>query len=183
MPEPSRTFHANQAVMLSDLIRIKFSDRRYGTTTPRQLRITEPDGPSTEGGLKARQSVVLVPEGQESNQNAIVCGWLDVSRRTAELRSYPQISQQHQARYGGAPDLSRGEYERCVQELHEFLRSQAIDSRVSVAPGRKSQPPAPAASRAPGADRGLILSVALLSFVLGFAACWFLVAARVIGSG
>jgi hypothetical protein len=177
-PEPSRTYHANQAVMLSDLIGIKFADQRFGTTTPRMLRVTEPDGPSTDGGFKARQSILLVAEGGDQT-NAIVCGWLDVSRRSAELKSYPQIAQAYQQRYGVATDLSRGEYDRAIQELHDFLKAQQIDARVAVQL-RRSQPPAPAAPQLP-VGQNQVMVVAGLAFAVGFGLCYVLFAAGVLG--
>lgn len=169
--------------MLSDLIGIKFAESRFGTTKPRVLRVTEPDGPSTDGGLKARQSLLLVPEGSDTTASSIVVGWIDTSKRSAELRSYQAISQAYQARYGSQPDLSRGEYERCVQELHEFFRAQAIDSRVAVAPGRRSQPPTLSGETPAPSDRTLSIIVSALSFVLGFVLCYILFRAGVLGAG
>src|SRR5687768_14401573 len=94
-----RTMHADQAVHLADLVSLKFSSIRYGTTSKRVLKVMEPDGPSTDGGRKARQSIVLAPE-EGDEKGTIVCGWLDVFRRVAELKSYPVVSQTHQERYG-----------------------------------------------------------------------------------
>ena len=180
--EPSRTFHANQAVQISDLVALKFSEHRFGTSTPRVLRVTEPDGPSTDGGLKARQSIILVPEGAETSAGAVLCGFIDVSRRTAELRPYVTVSQQHQSRFGAPLDLSKLEYERAIHELHEFLRSQAIDSRVQLAPGnRRSQPPSAAPSASTPAEFPMpLVSVGAVCFVLGFLLCYALFASGVV---
>ncbi|MFO0728805.1 MAG: hypothetical protein U1E65_33815 [Myxococcota bacterium] len=180
-PEASRTFHASQAVQISDLIALKFVDQRFGTAVPRVLKVTEPDGPSTDGGLKARQSILLAPEDPSSAQAAIVCGFLDVSRRSAELRPFAVVSQQHQQRYGGNIDITKGEYERCIHDLHEFLRAQAIDSRVAVTAAtrspsmvpRRSLPPTSAVDDA--TQRTTMALVAVLAFLLGFAACYLLV--------
>ncbi|MCC7385170.1 MAG: hypothetical protein IT384_25205 [Deltaproteobacteria bacterium] len=179
MPEPSRTYHANQAMMLSDLIGIKFAEARFGTSTPRVIKVVEPDGPSTDGGIKARQSIIMVADGQDTTAGAIVCGWLDVARRTAELRSYVQISQQYQQRYGTPADLSKGEYERAIQELHEFLKAQGIDTRVAVG-ARRSVTPLPAAPPAPPPELQLIV-VGGVAFVAGFLVCYILVVAGVLG--
>ncbi len=185
--EPSRTFHANQAVQISDLVSIKFAEQRFGTSQPRVLRVTEPDGPSTDGGLKARQSVILVPEGAETSAGAVICGFIDVSRRSAELRPYAAVSQQHQSRFGAPLDISKLEYERCLTELHEFLRSQAIDSRIQLAPGgRRSQPPMPATQQAssPAPDPATfpmqMVAVGGVCFVVGFLLCYALFAAGVV---
>lgn len=190
--EPSRTFHANQAVQISDLVSLKFGDQTFGTAQRRVLRVTEPDGPSTDGGLKARQSIILVPEGAETSAGAVLCGFIDVSRRSAELRPYATVSQQHQSRFGAPLDISKLEYERCIQEVHEFLRTQAIDSRIQLAPnGRRSQPPAPAAasmvsSQALQRDEGgspmPLVMVGAVCFVVGFLLCYVLFAAGIVVS-
>ncbi len=190
-PEASRTFHASQAVQISDLIALKFTDQRFGTGVPRVLKVTEPDGPSTDGGLKARQSILLVAEDPEAHPSAaaIVCGFIDVSRRSAELRPFSAVSQQHQARYGGNIDIGKGEYERCVHDLHEFLRAQAFDSWVAVTAAtrassipRRSLPPAPS-----GIDevteRTTLALVSVLSFLIGFALCYVLVRLGAFGAG
>mgnify|MGYP000022013930 CR=1 FL=1 len=179
--EPSRTFHANQAVQLSDLVALKFNDARFGTGTPRVLKVSNPDGPSTDGGLKARQSIVLVHEGSDTNAGAIVVGWLDVSRRSAELRPYASVNQQQQARFGTQLDVSKLEYERCVADLHDFFRTQGIDSRVQVAtpPTRRSMAPTPSVAP-PGAFPIQMVGIGLGCFVAGFVVCYALFASGVV---
>src|SRR5687767_3995285 len=128
----SRTHFTDQAVHLCDLVGLKFASQRYGTSPRRVVRVMEPDGPSTDGGRKARQSIVLVPENGDGGH--IVCGWLDVFRRAAELKSYVLLSQSFQERYGMPIDLSRVEYQRMVDTMLEFLRGVQIDARMSNTP-------------------------------------------------
>lgn len=170
--DASRTYHANQAVQLSELLLIKFSNQRFGTTTRRVMRVTEPDGPSTDGGLKARQTIVLAPEDDESGAN-LICGFVDSSRRTAELRSFIVVSQQYQARYNEDVDISRGEYDRFLQDLMEFLKMQGIDTRLTnTGPGRAtSRASVPAQPPPQVKPPGLVLAVSIgliVGFALGF---------------
>lgn len=180
MVTPSRTFHATQAAALAELLLLKFANERYGTTLPRVLKVLEPDGPSTDGGRKARQPLVLAPEKGPENRS-VMCGWIDGAKRTGELRSYTVISQQFQARHGEALDLSRGEYDRFLQIAQEFLRAQGIEIHFSNAPVPRAStvPPGslpPPAARVPAAA-GLTPLLVGLSFVLGFVLCLILVKA------
>ena len=172
MVEPSRTYHANQAVQLTELITIRFANESFGTSTQRLVHVAEPDGPSTDGGRKARQSIVLKPKYGDGP--GIVVGWIDVSKATAELKGFSVLSQQHQARYHDIPDISRGEYDRFVHELMDFLKLQGLDTRLNNVPPERaaslSQPPKPAAI-APTSNRTILVAAALgvvIGFALGF---------------
>lgn len=175
--EPSRTHHANQAVQLGDLVALKFSDQRFGTSQPRILKVSNPDGPSTDGGLKARQSILLVAENADTTAGAIVLGWLDTPRRAAELRPYASVNQAQQQRYGHGLDISKVEYDRCINDLHEFFRAQGIDSRVQVAQNstRRSIPVS-----APEGSATSHLLVGLVCLGIGFAVCYGLFVAGVL---
>src|SRR5262245_56968094 len=127
-----RTHHADQAVHLADLVSLKFAAQRFGKQRKRYVRVMEPDGPSTDGGRKARQSIVLLPEDGELG-GAIVCGWLDVFRHVAELKSYAIVSQNFQDRYGMAVDLSKAEYQRMLDTMLDFVRGLKIDARMARA--------------------------------------------------
>ena len=58
-PEASRTFHASQALELSELVNMRFARLRYGSADPMVVRMREPDGPSTDAGRKARHPLLL----------------------------------------------------------------------------------------------------------------------------
>lgn len=178
-----RTYHATQAAELSDLINLKFSTKRFGTTTKRQVRVMQPDGPSTDGGRKARQSVMLVSREEYDNGSGLVCGWLDTSRHVAEFKSYVIVKQNYQRRYKEDVDLSRGEYQRMLDMMRTFLDTQAIELRVSnVARG-------PSIIANPTADlpRPVIVRKAspqplmlVLAAVVGFLLCYFLVLLKIL---
>lgn len=171
----SRTHHADLGVAVSDLVVRKFAAQRYGNLRRRIVRVMEPDGPSTDGGRKARQSIVLIPEDGEMG-GSIVCGWLDVARRSAEVKSHPVVSQAFQERYGMEIDISKSEYQRFVDAILEFLRNAQIDARIAraergnTAVSERAITPAPVLPRPETSERlALIAGGALLGFSLCYA--------------
>jgi hypothetical protein len=144
--EASRTFHATQAVQISELLTIRFANETWGTTVPRRIEVTEPDGPSTDGGAKARQTIMLSPP-DGGDGRAIVCGFIDVKRRMADIRGFAALSQQYQQRFGDPVDITRGEYDRFLKDVVDFLKQQGLETHVSNTPpvrstARSSQPAA-----------------------------------------
>jgi len=134
------TTFSNQAVMIADLLRERFGRKIYGSGFY-QLHIDDPDGPSTAGGLLARQPLSLVP--QIESAPTIVFGWVDVSSRDAQLRSYEVVARRHQTRQGGALPISAEIYERFLDELMNTLFEGGIRVMV-VVPDEQEAPPAPA---------------------------------------
>lgn len=134
------TTFSNQAVLIADLLRERFSRKIYGSGFY-QLHIDDPDGPSTAGGLLARQPLSLVPQIEMAP--TIVFGWVDVSRRDAQLRSYEVVERRHQSRQGGALPISAEIYERFLDELMNTLFEGGIRVMV-VVPDEQEAPPAPA---------------------------------------
>ncbi|WP_224365721.1 hypothetical protein [Hyalangium versicolor] len=127
--EELRTAFSNKAAMVADLIKATFARRSYGTASYR-LRIDEPDGPSTAGGLLARQPISLVSNLETAP--AVVCGWVDVAKKEAQLRSYAVVERRHKARYAAAPDITDEEYERFLNELVETLFYGGIKIVVQI---------------------------------------------------
>jgi hypothetical protein len=97
---------------------------------PYRLRIDEPDGPSTAGGLHARQPISLVANLESIP--AVVCGWVDVSKKEAQLRSYGVVARRHKSRYVDALEITEEEYERFLNELVETLFYGGIKIVVQV---------------------------------------------------
>lgn len=122
--DPSRTYHATQAMQLSELIGLKFAASRYGKARPRVVKVQEPDGPSTDGGRKARQAMMLVPEKGEGN--TIVFGFIDVVKRTAELRSYAALKAHYEARFHSPIDLEDDDYGRLLGTMRDYLNLQQV---------------------------------------------------------
>jgi hypothetical protein len=141
VPEvPARTYHTDQALAISEQLNLSFSAARYGTKHRVLVRLREPDGPDSDGGRKARNSLVLVPERHPSGP-VLMFGWVDVSRVQAELRAYPVIDHMHRQRFGRALDLSRSEYGRLSDHVRSFLEDSGFQVRISQEPLRR--PPAP----------------------------------------
>src|SRR5262245_41472525 len=120
--DPTRTYHATQAMQLSELIALKFAAQRFGKAPVRVVKVTEPDGPSTDGGRKARQPMLLAPEKGEGN--AIVFGFIDPVKKSAELRSYQALKQQYEARHHESLDITDEEYGKLLGAMRDFLALQ-----------------------------------------------------------
>ncbi|SEU16095.1 hypothetical protein [Stigmatella erecta] len=162
-----RTAFANKAAVIADLVRAAFSRKSYGTAAYR-LRIDEPDGPSTAGGLLARQPISLVSTQEWAP--AIPCGWVDVSKKEAQLRNHAAVLKRHRSRYGRGLDLTEEEYERFFHELVDTLFYGGIKVLVLI-PDEQETPPVQAPPRqAPSRSRlGTVLWV-VLAFALGVGA-------------
>lgn len=177
--DPSRTHHANQALALADLINLKFSPERYGTENPRYVKVREPDGPSTDGGRKARQAILLCSAKDEEDAG-LVCGFVDVMKRVAELRSYVVLKQAYESRFHAELDLSRGEHGRFLEKMRDFLELQGLEVRVTNAPrgpsvlAQPSQLPAPAEKKA---NEVVPWAWILVSAIIGFTSCYILMKA------
>jgi hypothetical protein len=175
--EFSRTQHAGEVVSATEMLRVRFSERAYGTRRKRVLRLSEPESLSTDGGRKARQTIMLADEGAEPRAPALVCGWIDIPKHAAEIRAYAAAKDGYTQRGGPTLDLSHNEYDRAMAELQDFLATVHVSATVvaTVASRRPSVAPPPASTT------GLLWAVAGLGFVAGFSVCWALVRLGVLG--
>lgn len=151
----SRTVHAQQAMEITDLFSYKFGALRFGTATPRRLKLLEPDGPSTAGGKQARQSLVL--QTDDDPQKGLMLGWIDTAQSRSEVKALGALERLHQQRFGAPLDLGEAEYRRMVDELAGFLKIQRIsvtEVDAPPAPAPLPTPRAPAASAGPSAGPG-----------------------------
>jgi hypothetical protein len=149
--DPNRTYHASQAMQLSELIALKFSSMRFGKSPARIVRVAEPDGPSTDGGRKARQSMLLAPEKGEGH--SIVFGFIDLVKKSAELRSYAALKQQYEARHHQPLDVTDEEYGKLLGTMRDYLNAQQIGFELVDPPApRGASGPANANVRVRGAS-------------------------------
>jgi hypothetical protein len=175
--EFSRTQHAGEVATANELLRVRFSDRAYGTRRKRVLRLSEPESLSTDGGRKARQTILLVDEGSEPRAPALVCGWVDVPKSAAEIRAYVAAKDGYSQRGGPTLDLSHNEYDRAMAELQDFLTTVKVSTTVvATVPARR-----PSVVPPPPGNTGLMWAVAGLGFVAGFSVCWALVRLGALG--
>jgi hypothetical protein len=138
-----RTTFSNKAAMVADLVKATFTRRSYGMA-PYRLRIDEPDGPSTAGGLHARQPISLV--AHMDSAPPIVVGWVDVAKKDAQLRTYDVVKRRHQSRFTTPLELTANEYEGFLNELVETLFYGGIKIMLQVpddepTPGQSVQSP------------------------------------------
>lgn len=159
-----RSTFSNQAVMSADHLRERFAGKSYGSVFYR-LRIDDPDGPSTASGLQAWQPLSLVP--RMDSVPTILCGWVDVSTRDAQLRSYELVVKHHQDR---AFPISAEVYDRFLDDLMNILYESGIRI-ILVVPDEEEAPLAPAP--VPERRRPFLSFLTAVFFIaLGFGLGW-----------
>jgi len=146
-----RTVVAQQAIDLGELLNFRFEKKHVGRVVPKRLSVVTLESQSTGGGKMARQSLVLTPV-EEGVQGSIMCGWIDVARREAEIREHRVVAEQFEARYHLPFDVGPEEYERLVGELGSLLSHQ----RFTIARARAVSITPSAAEKA-GVEKGSFL--------------------------
>jgi hypothetical protein len=169
--DAQRTEFAQEAFKLSSVFTFVFDKKVYGSLSPRRLQVHEPDGQSTGGGLKARQSIVLGPQEGNTRARAIVCGWLDSSKRSAELRAFDSVRRQYETRHQRSFDFAAEDYARMVEDVREFTRTNAIElslppPELPVPTRPSAAPPPPVKKRPPGAPTWMIVTIVILGIVV-----------------
>lgn len=124
-----RTMVSQQAMEMSQLLTLRFARQAVGSEVPKRLTVQAPDGPSTEGGKRARQSIVLTPV-DEGAPGAVMCGWLDIAQRAAELRTHAVVSQSHEDRYHKPLDVAQEQYDALMTDVLNLLSSQAFHTNI-----------------------------------------------------
>jgi hypothetical protein len=172
--EAIRTTFSNKAAMVADLVKSTFARRSYGTA-PYRLRIDEPDGPSTAGGLHARQPISLISRLESAPP--VLVGWVDVSKKESQLRNYAMVLKRHKVRYNAELDINEEEYDRFLNELVETLFYGGIKilllvpDEEPVAPPGSPQAQAQAQAQQSGGRSALgTLFLILVTFALGVGA-------------
>ncbi|QRN94623.1 hypothetical protein JRI60_36695 [Archangium violaceum] len=166
--ESHRTQFATHAALFAERLRDRFSKKIYGRTPHRVLRIDEPEGPSTAGGRLARQSISLIP--RRGTAPTIVCGWVDVSKKEAQLRGHESVSKRYAAHHGTPLDLPAEDYERCIDDLVEALAAGDIKVRVLVPEETSSAaqaPSPPPSAGAQGFPSWMVGTIGAVTFILG----------------
>lgn len=124
-----RTMFAQQAVAATEMFDIRYRKRTFGPAA-RTLVLGEPDGPSTDGGRKARQPIVL---GGADGRHA-VAGFLDVAKLRAEIKPHAVLDAFWQGRYHEAVDVPMSEWAPLVADMNEFFRNMGFEVRLLEAP-------------------------------------------------
>jgi hypothetical protein len=125
-----RTMFANHSALLAEQLRGAMSSKMYGRGPHRVLRIDEPEGPSTAGGKLARQAISLVP--RKGTGPSLMCGWVDVSKREAQLRNFEGVAKRYESHHGEPLEMQAEEYERFLTDVEEVLVKAVIKVRIIV---------------------------------------------------
>jgi hypothetical protein len=99
--------------------------------------LTEPEGPSTSGGVQAMQHLRLV--SVQPSRPTLVVGNANHAAGTAELRTYDYLDSAHRERFGKPLDLDRAQYDAFIgfaklifRSLH--LETSVVDAEPSAVP-------------------------------------------------
>jgi hypothetical protein len=114
------TMTAQEGLDAAELVNAAFAQKLIGARTPRRVEVVAPDGPSTAGGKRARQTIRLVRARGEGPP--IMCGYLDVARKVVELRSYSSVLQQYEERFAERFDVTESEYATLCNDLEATLK-------------------------------------------------------------
>jgi hypothetical protein len=182
LPEPKPRDRApKKGAQISDFVRSTFAERLYGPVRYR-LRIGDPASSSASSKRRVREPLLLVPS--QELEPSILCGWLDVSKKEAQIRSYGIMALRHESHHGEPPSISEAEYSRFLDKLMDTLFDGGIRLVFLVPDTQDFEPTqfnpvpaevAPAASPVQPAPRsrrsvfGVLLLVAL-AFALGMSA-------------
>lgn len=140
--EALRTRVANQAASLAETVTQGFEDFHMGAGDYR-VELTTPEGPSTAGGLQARQHLRLVP--RRKGYAVVVAGNVDPVTSTAEIRTFDHVALLHELRFDRPLEITPEEYA-------EFLKKTAVVMNLARIRATHVGPPpeALAAKRAKG---------------------------------
>jgi hypothetical protein len=113
------TMTAQEGLNVSELVNAAFGRKTIGARTPRRVELVAPDGPSTAGGKRARQTIRLVPASGDGAP--VMCGYLDAARKIVELRSYGSVAEQYAERFSASFDVTEAEYAALCRDLEATL--------------------------------------------------------------
>ncbi|MBN1655187.1 MAG: hypothetical protein JXA30_15570 [Deltaproteobacteria bacterium] len=122
------TVVAQEAMDIGDHLMMLFSNRTFGDDPTMRLEVAKPDGPSTDGGKKARQTIALVPVADVGGK--VMLGWLDVALKRVELRSFRVVRRQYHDRYGTTLVLPQQQYDKLVEVVSDLLRHRGFNVLV-----------------------------------------------------
>ncbi|NMO15377.1 hypothetical protein HPC49_13345 [Pyxidicoccus fallax] len=167
-PPALRTMFANHSALLAEQLRGAMSSKMYGRGPHRVLRIDEPEGPSTAGGKLARQAISLVP--RKGSGPSLMCGWVDVSKREAQLRNFEAVAKRYESHHGEPLEMQAEEYERFLRDVEEVLTQAVIKVRIIVpeeGAGAVRVAPVAGKTRRKGVPVLLTVALAVVAFLLG----------------
>lgn len=154
------TMVAQQAVGFAELFKAIFADGLQGPM-PYRVELSEPDGPSTAGGKLALQHIKLIPQ---DNGPILVIGTANTVEKTAELRSFAVIANQHAQRFKGATlPIDPQKFAALVHSLKTFFSDRGMT--VTVQEHVPSSAPVPEARPATSPLPWIVLGAVLLALI------------------
>ena len=129
--EALRTRVANQAASLAETVREGFDEFHLGAGDY-VVELSVPDGPSTGGGVQARQSIRLVP--RRKGYAIVVVGTVDPVTSTAELRTFEHVAVLHEVRFRQPLEISGEEYEDFLAKADVVLNLARVKAKRVPAP-------------------------------------------------
>lgn len=121
--EALRTRVANQAASLAEAVTDGFEDFHLGAADY-VVELSVPQGPSTGGGVQARQNLQLVP--RRRGYPAILIGTVDPVRGTAELRTFEHVAILFELRYRKPLEITGDEYDELLRKADVVLNLARI---------------------------------------------------------
>src|SRR6185312_378599 len=147
-----QTFHAIQATDLASAFNDALRRMRVGDYAP---ELTQPEGPSTSGGIQAMQHIRLV--SQQAGGPTLVVGHANHAQGRAELRTFEHLDAVYRQRFKAPLPIERAQYDAFLATAREFLEVLRLKTAL-VGPTLDLQE---SPSRA-GGGRGLIVGVLVM---------------------
>jgi hypothetical protein len=166
-----QTYHALQASELAAAVnealkKVRLAPGDYAA------ELTEPEGPSTGGGLQAMQHVRLVP--RLAGHPTLVVGHANQADKKAELRTYDHLDAVHRQRFKRPLALDRAQYDDFATMARGLL--EALHFRTTLV-GPQAELPQEEPARAPASrSRGVVLGGVFVAVALVAGGIWMAVA-------
>ena len=166
-----QTYHALQASELAAAVnealkKFRLAPGEYAA------ELTEPEGPSTGGGLQAMQHMRLVP--RLAGHPTLLVGHANQADKQAELRNYEHLDTVHRQRFKRPLALDRTQYDDFVTLAKGLLEALHFRTVVVGPPAdlREEQPAHPAG----GGPRGAVVGGVIVAIALVAVGIWIAVA-------
>jgi len=140
-PEDMMTAVAKRMFTLAEMFGKKLKEVRVTSDVQLKAVMMPPDVASTDGGRKAREPIALVPV-TDDKRLPLICGFVDVAKKTAELRTFRLIERQHQAR-GQPLAVELKSYVAFLQSAEAFLLGEGLKVTMADDVDSVAVPPSP----------------------------------------
>lgn len=166
MSEEARTAFTLAAVDLASLFNTSFGAEDIAGY---RVHLSEPEGPSTGGGVQVRQNITLEHPTQKK---VLLAGSCNKLGKTAELRSFKHMAAIHRERYDGQEvAIDPIQYGDLIKRLHEFFGTQGFNVTEAKEKAANAEPaPKPKVSKS---AVGMIVFLVFLVLAMAGGFVWF----------